>query len=793
MGQLILAIPGATMSKRAVMKPTPPSSNPGRQWITADEVNRPYSLAEINLLLEQSQWKKAIEAATQSLNEGLEPASEFYLRRGIAYVELKALSDAMADIRSARAATPRPAGSDDLLLRALRILQQWPEVLAVLDDLLKELAKEPVTAEAISHRNQRLLQRVDALRYLGRQEDALRAIELIPTDRGNVEQIRLNAALRCDIGDFPGALECLVPATSPLPTSTERLLLVLRGWAHQNCLDGNHALDAEKVYRRVLALKPDDWWSRKGLANALRRQGQSRRDEADRCYGEVIAYAEQKKAENELNPYDSCLAGWCLYCTGRFKEGADFYAAGLSAIGVGAAAQFDYGLILLSDSRFSAAKDQFERSIQELETKNSLRRCGLLYVALFDLRDALQANDRVAQAQETYLIQAALVKAMEETLLVFPPGWEHLAERMDRFIGLARQDADSIEARIAAMLVRGLEDVDWSSFHLVGFSNSDWALPCAVLTPIVSHKKLPERFFSITESGSLIAAPEEGMLSGENLENIIVRIPSHQQVSASSSILWVSDEMLDVLGPRTLATLAEPCGWVRIASPVSSLAATTTREIAERVRTQWAEQLVEKSLELLAEHFRMPGETKHAEAERATRFALAAASNPAAMKKRINEFKSLLQLQSSIFAPEPASQEKDKTAPKWQPSTEFIREVFDRVNHISQIEDKVEQYKSAVQTSREMKLLVPLTENLKPVREKLAEELEGQDKFYLSDDDSILVISREPAFYTSSVLLSLSQPAVYSFAFFEATNQMQKMALIGPTETLRPTAIPGGR
>ena len=384
-----------------------------------------------------------------------EDAAEVHLRRGKAQLKLSKLSQSRDDLELARQTLqrslddlelawqtlqrPRDAGA--LYMQVLGELEQWQKMLELADRCLQLAPGSPEFA----------LGRARALRNLGMHDKALEELQALPFDPLDIERIRINSALLCDSGDFEGALELLKPATSPLE-SAPKSLLALRGWAHQNCESDEDAAQAESVYRQAMALDAEDHWSRKGLANALRRLGKV--DEANLHYERVIEYARQQRDQHDLNPYDACLAGWCCYRLDRFKEAADFSSAGLAAFGVGVAAQFDYGLFLLADSSFDSAKDQFERSIVDMVGKNYLRRCGLLYVALTDLRDAMQRLPSLAGAPQTYSVQASLAKALEQTLAEFPDGkWARLKRKVQACIDITRREASSEEAHLVSTIV----------------------------------------------------------------------------------------------------------------------------------------------------------------------------------------------------------------------------------------------------------------------------------------------------------------------------------------------------
>ncbi len=109
---------------------------------------------------------------------------------------------------------------------------------------------EPARATGGLPRRQRTRREADA------QRAALQFLEL-----GR----RLN-----DIGEFAAASEELDQAIRLDPTNADAH--AVKGWALEN-LGRDHLADAKGAYERALELEPNDLWAREGLANVLRRLG----------------------------------------------------------------------------------------------------------------------------------------------------------------------------------------------------------------------------------------------------------------------------------------------------------------------------------------------------------------------------------------------------------------------------------------------------------------------------------------------------------------------------------------
>jgi tetratricopeptide (TPR) repeat protein len=645
------------------------------------------------------------------------------------------------------------------LLRVLRRMGQWEEFLGIIDRLVETgIASDDL-----------FLKRVSALRQLGRQDEAMRELDRVSYAGHTAEFFLFKSALLCDVGDFEGALALLVPATTPLETASH-LIVTLRGWADQNCTDDFCAVDGERVYRRALELKPEDDWSRKGLANALMRLG--KKEEAFQDYDAVINVALEKRAKRTLDPYDSCLAGWCFYCTNRFKEAADFYESGLAAVQIGVAAQFDYALVLLADGSLRAARFQYEKSIRDAKTKNLLRQCGLLYVALFDLRIALVNHAGILRYPETYEFRRRLREALQETLEKLPVEWGYLAQRFTGYM-----QADEVEA--------GSQRANWVAPRILGVTVEDLRRPCAVLSPVFREPDDSRSFFPLPAS---VTDPPDGP-------------------PASTSILLISAEMLSAMGLESPWTLEAQLAWSELEA-ARFWVAVTTSENATRALDHCAELLIGRSVALLTQYFQTGKKVdeRRSAAAQAARFALAATSkqrlvdrailalgaadsdvsddtlkpipgtsssfvDPEDLKKRIREFKELVELRACAELGAP--QNPESSVPKSENS--YIQRILKRAYDVAQIADRNEQYRAALQAATEMQILVPLTEDLKLLQEKLADDLRTQDTFYLENDQSVLLMSCEPPFYASSVLVALSgRPGVYSMGFMRAADRISR-------------------
>ncbi len=675
--------------------------------------------------------------------------------------------------------------------------------------------------------------RANALRSLGRQDEALEELEDYQASPVNTEQLRLLAALLCDVGNFEEALAVLEPATNPIEGAPETVL-TLRGWAHQNCEGEDHARQAEQIYRLALQRDPEDHWSRKGLANALRRLGKV--DEARVEYERVVEYAREQRRTDELDPYDACLAGWCCYCLGRPKEGADFSSTGLAAIGVGSAAQFDYGLMLLADLQLDAARDQFEWSIEGLDGKNSLRRCGLLYVALTDLGDAILHHPALAKAPESYLIQKELGKALEDALASFPRDkWVSLRTKMEAFLDRIKQEDHLAEVDLLKKLTEDAEEIDWSEIETRGFINDAPKRPVALFSVTVSHKRLPKLLFRVSAHGPLTAILKETEEQRTwNPEGGAVSFTKRYAASQNSRVLWVANEVLAAFAVHELSLdvplrlpFEDKGAWEELAGLAAAKAAVIDQESGEVLSDELAKQLTKKAVAQVMQYFQQGGADPCQDAVDLAEFAISAAVSDtslhaallafglaggsirspqllglqpklsswsteefAALERDIEDFKMRSLWRAQMTSPRSSENEELSSFTTLEddkllsPSGKLRKSVLMRARSIAELLDTDEQNRLAVEAAAEMQSLVPIVGSLETLRSRLAEEMNTMDKIYLESDESVLLMSREPAFYAPRVLLKTDPPLIHTFAFHTQTRRMQQAGLPVPSVTL---------
>jgi len=741
--------------------------------------------AKLDILLELEMWVDAIQVASEILE--VEENDALLFKRAQAYMESGHAADALRDL--AEIAKPEALGpaAARLRLRAYRRLQNWPEVITILEKMIE------ADPNSVALR----LERCDLLRRLGHQQQALEAIKEIEEHWSqHPDLVGLKTALLCDIGDFELAVETVAPLTTPIDSAwATHALLSLRAWADQNLPDEQHKIDAEAVYRRAAFLKPDDLWARKGLANALLRLG--RVAEAEEEYNTVINRIEEFKMRGSVNPYQLCLCGWCYYSIGKLSEAAQHCTVGLATADVGPAYNFDYGLILLCDAYPSTAISQYAKGIDGLQSKDMLRRCGLLYVALFDILTAMNFHENLANAAETLEIRETLRSALASTLAALPSEWSDFKERMTQFIRSEEQEAAEHQA-------------GWSRFVIAGLERPDKQLPWAVAEPVLRRRSDDGLFYRMPDDSAALAMELEPVPADS-----IVEFSEPVVASFECEILWISAEVIALIEEEKLLDSTEDrewqqLEWQELSSPAGSWATAAPSEVIADLFHQWASILVSRSLARLVEYFRSEDEAALTRARRLAELAVLAAPDASGKYQAIQAYgaaggaldegfieNAYQQVEHSIGVDKTVfdeSVERFKRMAKLEAQRKIeagsytqvesssepvsknpvVDEILKRALSIAQVENQDEQDRLAVEAAQEMKLLIPLDPAVEQHRARLRDQLESHASFVLDNDAMILLLSHTPEFYLRGVLVRFSNcPGISSIAFASARNRLQ--------------------
>jgi tetratricopeptide (TPR) repeat protein len=140
-------------------------------------------------------------------------------------------------------------------------------------------------------------------------------------------------------------------------------------------------------------------------------------DEAKELYQEIRDTIEEQITQEKVNP-DYDLLGWCYYRLGKYGRAAKCFITALSQADEHdpnkLSSQFDLALVFLCSDRYMLALQQYETAVQFVSSQCSLRRRGLLYVALVDLQDALENCPKLQKVKEAKQIEAMLSQALDE-------------------------------------------------------------------------------------------------------------------------------------------------------------------------------------------------------------------------------------------------------------------------------------------------------------------------------------------------------------------------------------------
>ena len=110
--------------------------------------------------------------------------------------------------------------------------------------------------------------------------------------------------------------------------------------------------------------------------------------------------------------------GWCYYRLGQYSKAANYLNQAFTSCTTDDEActlQFDVSLALMCSKRYELALQEYETGLQTLNEQSPLRRCGLLSIALLDLKDAInQPHLNLSQVPEAQKALKLLEKAFNK-------------------------------------------------------------------------------------------------------------------------------------------------------------------------------------------------------------------------------------------------------------------------------------------------------------------------------------------------------------------------------------------
>lgn len=188
-----------------------------------------------------------------------------------------------------------------------------------------------------------------------------------------------------------------------------------KGWVLLQ-LGSNRIQDAEDAYNKAIKIDPENLWGHKGIAEILYLRGNLQ--ECREKYKWILWQIDQTK------DFDYWLMGWCYYRLGQYSKAANYLNQAFTSCITDDEActlQFDVSLALMCSKRYELALQEYETGLQildklnELNEQSPLRGCGLLSIALLDLRDAInQPHLKLSQVPEAQKALKLLEKAFSE-------------------------------------------------------------------------------------------------------------------------------------------------------------------------------------------------------------------------------------------------------------------------------------------------------------------------------------------------------------------------------------------
>jgi tetratricopeptide (TPR) repeat protein len=213
-----------------------------------------------------------------------------------------------------------------------------------------------------------------------------------------------NAVALSEAGNYRAALHELDAIVSTTPANAA--VHTARGWALEN-LGSERLADARAAYEQALALNRRDMWAKEGLANVVRRLGDT--EEADRLCVEVIEECRRRYHEEE-DLWE--LVGWCELRLGRYDDAVRTLREALRRDGRWIAVRFDLALALLCSGDRVRAFLEYSRGVHQAVNGGVDRLRGVVRVAIDDLDECLGERPALASTREAIAARDLLVSTL---------------------------------------------------------------------------------------------------------------------------------------------------------------------------------------------------------------------------------------------------------------------------------------------------------------------------------------------------------------------------------------------
>ena len=176
------------------------------------------------------------------------------------------------------------------------------------------------------------------------------------------------------------------------------------GWALEN-LGPENAPASKKAYQSAIEADTTNLLAHKGVANAHRLLGEV--PEAREKYEYVL------RESTDTSDFQA-LRGWCYYCLGKYEEALTSFEQALSVDPDDLSAHFDHALVQLCSGQHDAARQKYHEGLEKAEGLPALKRRGLVFIALDDLREAFSAIPHLVTLPVAQEIKQELEKSWQK-------------------------------------------------------------------------------------------------------------------------------------------------------------------------------------------------------------------------------------------------------------------------------------------------------------------------------------------------------------------------------------------
>lgn len=346
--------------------------------------------------------EEAIKSLQQAIT--LDPSLAWaYAELGKTWSEMGEYEKAVQNLQEAVKREPTLYGVYKDLGDNLCQLERYQEALDVLDEALKF---EPQNATIMENR-------AIALAELDRYPEALqvldRALKLPKPDYTFL--LGLQAEILVDIAEYEQAVKVLDKAIQR--DSQYEQIFYLQGLALSKL---GRIKEAQQAYTSALQINSSNLWVHKGIAETYYLLGNRKKAEDE--YQKIIEEAKQRTDEFYFD-----LVGWCEYRQDNYSEAARFFVQALSLLEtedpIQLSLQFDLSLALMCSKRYELALQEYKKGIDRIQEKYVEKEyapkiCGLLSVAVIDLKDAMKHSPELEEVKEAKEVLDLLGKALAE-------------------------------------------------------------------------------------------------------------------------------------------------------------------------------------------------------------------------------------------------------------------------------------------------------------------------------------------------------------------------------------------